>query len=68
MGMLIKEPSKEPSEPVLRNNRIEGHKIDIDVEPKKHRKKIMKMIKAGDNQLRGGGADSKGGFSNCNVF
>ena len=66
--MLIKEPSKEPSEPVLRNNRIEGHKIDIDVEPKKHRKKIMKMIKANQNHLKGGGADSKRGFSNCDVF
>ena len=64
VGMQINEPSV----PELLNNKIMYHRTDIDCEPKKHRKKIMKKIKDGHNELHGGGADNKGGLINCTIF
>ena len=46
IGILI----KDISEPELMGNKIENNKIEIEIESKKQRRKLYKMIKEGKNE------------------
>ena len=58
---------KDLAEPELRNNKIMWVKKDLDCEPRKHYKKMMRKIRENNNELRGAGTDNKAGFMNCSV-
>lgn len=59
---------KDQAEPELRNNKIMWVKKDLDCEPRKHFKKMMRKIRENNNELRGAGTDSKARFMSCSIF
>ena len=49
IGILI----KDPSDPVLKANRISNNRLEVEIESKKNRRKMYKKIKEGQNRIQG---------------